>query len=421
MSVPVEVDGEIITVDLEYEKLEKHCFICYSLCHEKDTCPLNREREDKVEAKQGISQHNTLRKLEDHRRKHDHRRSLTLSSRDRGLDSREQHFSSYRSVHSRLQDPRTERTPHQERSKSNYSRDEERRVVQGRKRERDRDQREYSSHHSFPPQRNLTPTRRNSKDHSPTRYSKEARRYQDEGQKTQSSRTPPPRPPRESMNLPVVPEGGEVNSRSRERISALHRIEDPLPLSTGRISALERIEEANIPSNERVSALERIELPQEEPQREIGLSSSLLARLQDVEVHYEEENTQSPLGGEPQRAPATLRLGSASSSRKKNPPRATATKAAPTRQVTKRAPARKVTGAAKPRGQASPLQGARSTKQRATRGRPPAKKRLCVDKAAQVQDLPLNKDANIPGVGKGDPQSKGVLPNVHLWNATAGK
>ncbi|KAJ4873101.1 RNase H domain-containing protein [Raphanus sativus] len=274
MSVPVEVDGEIITVDLEYEKLEKHCFICYSLCHEKDTCPLNREREDKVEAKQGISQHNTLRKLEDHRRKHDHRRSLTLSSRDRGLDSREQHFSSYRSVHSRLQDPRTERTPHQERSKSNYSRDEERRVVQGRKRERDRDQREYSSHHSFPPQRNLTPTRRNSKDHSPTRYSKEARRYQDEGQKTQSSRTPPPRPPRESMNLPVVPEGGEVNSRSRERISALHRIEDPLPLSTGRISALERIEEANIPSNERVSALERIELPQEEPQREIGLENN---------------------------------------------------------------------------------------------------------------------------------------------------
>lgn len=279
MSLPVEVDGEVITVDLKYEKLEKHCFICYSLCHEKDTCPLNRDRDNKEEVKQGISQHNTLRKLEDHRRKNDLRRSLSLSSRDRAPDSREQHFSNHRSVHSRLQDSRLDRVPHLERSRSNYSGEEERRVLDGRKRERDRDLREYSSHHSFPPQRNLTPTRRNSRDLSPTRYSKEARKQQDEGQKSQSSRTPPPRPPRESMKLPAVPEGGEVNSCSRERTSALNRIEEQLPHSSGRLSALERIEEVNIPSNERVSALEMIELPQEEPQRAAGLSNSLLARL----------------------------------------------------------------------------------------------------------------------------------------------
>lgn len=400
MSLPVEVDGEVITVDLEYEKLEKHCFICYSLCHEKDTCPLNRDRDNKEELKQGISQHNTLRKLEDHRRKNDLRRSLSLSSRDRAPDSREQHFSNYRSVHSRLQNSRMDRAPHLERSRSNYSREEERRVLDGRKRERDRDPREYSSHHSFPPQRNLTPTRRNSRDLSPTRYSKETRKQHDEGQKSQSSRTPPPRPPRESMKLPAVPEGGEVNSRSRERTSALNRIEEQQPYSTGRLSALERIEEVNIPSNERVSALERIELPQEEPQRAAGLSNSLLARLQDVEVQYEEEEQQILLGGETQRTPATLRLGSASSSRKKNPPRAAAKKAAPSKQASKKAPVRKVTGTAKPRGQASPLQGVRLTKQRATRGRPPARKRLCVDKTPQDQALPLNKDAITPVVGK---------------------
>lgn len=117
-------------------------------------------------------------------------------------------------------------------------------------------------------------------------------------------------------------------------------------------------------------------------------------------MHYEEEEQQISLGGDSQRTPATLRLGLASSSRKKNPPRAVAKKAAPSKQATKKTPARKVAGAAKPRGQASPLQGVRLSKQRATRGRPPARKRLCVDKTSQAQDLPLNKDANILAVGK---------------------
>ena len=75
MRLPIELpSGEVITVDLEYEKLEKHCFICYSLCHEKETCPLNRDRSSNTTLAQGISQHNTLRKLEDHRRKHEARR-----------------------------------------------------------------------------------------------------------------------------------------------------------------------------------------------------------------------------------------------------------------------------------------------------------------------------------------------------------
>ncbi|CAN7138189.1 unnamed protein product, partial [Brassica rapa subsp. narinosa] len=388
MSIPVEVDGEVITVDLEYEKLEKHCFICYSLCHEKETCPLNREKDNKVEAKQGISQHNTLKKLEDHRRKHDHRRSSSFSSRERGFESRDHHVSSYRSVYSRLQDPKDGRAPLIERSRSNYSRDEDRRVLEGRKRERDRDHREYSSHHSFPPQRNLTPSRRNTRDLSPSRCSKEMGRYQEGGQKSQSSRTPPPRPPREAMDLPAAPERGEVNSKSRERVSALKRIEDQPNGSAGRVSALERIEEGNIPSIERISALERIEPPQEELQRPSGLSNSLIARLQDVEVIYEDGNHQSPMLEEMQRTPATQRLGAASSSRKKNPPRAATKKPAPPKRVVKRAPTGKVTGTVATRGKLSPLQGTRTTKPRATRGRPPARKRLCTEQKSQDQDLP---------------------------------
>ncbi|KAL0734426.1 hypothetical protein Bca4012_010636 [Brassica carinata] len=44
MSLPLQLaSGEVTTVDLEYKKLEKHCFVCFSLCHEKENFPLNRE------------------------------------------------------------------------------------------------------------------------------------------------------------------------------------------------------------------------------------------------------------------------------------------------------------------------------------------------------------------------------------------
>lgn len=100
MRLPLELpSGDEIYVTLEYEKLEKHCFICYSLCHEKESCPLKRDKTTKLDVSQGISQQNTLRKLEDHRRRHDIR-SISLSSRDRGLEYREHQTSSQISIHS---------------------------------------------------------------------------------------------------------------------------------------------------------------------------------------------------------------------------------------------------------------------------------------------------------------------------------
>lgn len=423
MNIPVDVDGEVIYVDLEYEKLEKHCFICYSLCHEKETCPLNRDRDTSGEVKQGISQQNTLRKLEDHRRKHDYRRSSSLSSRDRGMDSREYQHSSHRSVYSRLQVPERDRVPAKDRARSTFPREEERRFLDNRKRDRERSQyREISSQHSHPPHHN-NPVRRASKDYSSTHRSRELGRFQEGVQNSQSSHTPPPRPPREVMNLPDAPEGVEVNSRSRERISALNRIEEPPITSTRRISALERIEEGNQPSSERIPALERIEQPQEDVLRATGLSSSLLARLQDVDIQYEVNDHQSPLAGEgsarrasllvgvqsqeTQRTPASQRVGEASTGRKKNPPRAATKKIAPPKPVGKKATVGKaaggkVTGTSRTRGNTSPLQGARTTKSRATRatrGRPPARKRLCVEQSSRDQVLPSSKDAGARSLG----------------------
>lgn len=40
MSLPIQLPtGEITTIQLEYERLEKHCFTCFSLLHDEKSCP----------------------------------------------------------------------------------------------------------------------------------------------------------------------------------------------------------------------------------------------------------------------------------------------------------------------------------------------------------------------------------------------
>ena len=182
------------------------------------------------------------------------------------------------------------------------------------------------------------------------------------------------------------------------------RIDDRTNRSNERVSALERLEERDNHSTERVSALERIEPPSAELQRATGLSSSLLARLQDVEIQYDQEEQQLPIIQSPitqqesQRTPASLRLGPSTSTRKKNPPRAATKKALLVQQSAKKKTTRRVVGTVKTRGKSSPSQGVRTVKPRATRGRPPSRKKLDVTKARKDQDLPSSKDVNAPSM-----------------------
>ncbi|VVB11366.1 unnamed protein product [Arabis nemorensis] len=42
--------GEVLPVELKYEKLEKYCFSCFSLTHDEENCPklvLVNQRADK--------------------------------------------------------------------------------------------------------------------------------------------------------------------------------------------------------------------------------------------------------------------------------------------------------------------------------------------------------------------------------------
>ncbi|KAF3551590.1 hypothetical protein DY000_02003060 [Brassica cretica] len=81
-TLPLELpSGDVLIVDLEYEKLEKHCFYCYSLFHEEASCPTKPAAVRGSAQATGISQQNTLRSLEEHIRRHDQRRTSSNQSR----------------------------------------------------------------------------------------------------------------------------------------------------------------------------------------------------------------------------------------------------------------------------------------------------------------------------------------------------
>ncbi|KAG2246151.1 hypothetical protein Bca52824_085779 [Brassica carinata] len=68
--------GEIIEVEFSYDNLQKYCFRCHSLSHEKDDCPsLENSRErDRSPNRIGISQRNTMARLDDNRRRYEERK-----------------------------------------------------------------------------------------------------------------------------------------------------------------------------------------------------------------------------------------------------------------------------------------------------------------------------------------------------------
>ncbi|KAG5402641.1 hypothetical protein IGI04_008760, partial [Brassica rapa subsp. trilocularis] len=68
--------GEIIEVEFSYDNLQKHCFRCHSLSHEKDDCPTseNSRERDRSPNRIGISQRNTMARLDDNRRRYEERK-----------------------------------------------------------------------------------------------------------------------------------------------------------------------------------------------------------------------------------------------------------------------------------------------------------------------------------------------------------
>ena len=83
MSIPIRLPtGEVTSVQLEYEKLEKHCFLCFSLAHEEKDCPQKvSDKSDKTRTRT-LNQERTLRNITDNKRRQDERRNLGYSNRE---------------------------------------------------------------------------------------------------------------------------------------------------------------------------------------------------------------------------------------------------------------------------------------------------------------------------------------------------
>lgn len=65
-SVPILLpSGETTKVDLEYERLEKHCFLCFSLAHEQKDCMERSSRASRDNYSPDSNQKNTLHRLEE--------------------------------------------------------------------------------------------------------------------------------------------------------------------------------------------------------------------------------------------------------------------------------------------------------------------------------------------------------------------
>ncbi|CAF2293219.1 unnamed protein product [Brassica napus] len=77
-------------VEIEYEKLEKHCFLCKSLSHEQDDCPQKRNVGNPNTEKKDINYSKTMESLDSYRRAKDDRKEERNRSsyQTRAMDSR---------------------------------------------------------------------------------------------------------------------------------------------------------------------------------------------------------------------------------------------------------------------------------------------------------------------------------------------
>lgn len=429
--------GETKTVELEYEKLEKHCFSCRSLSHEAGNFPSTSTSIDSS-PQLGIMQLRTLDRIAESRKRADNRKLSRFSPYDRRSGEphinrrieqhprdNPQHRTGY---HNRYDDRRDHRRVEHHDRYNSYSED------------RDREG-------SRPPPTDFLPPVRESSSISlrsngvrsahPTAktfwrpVSEEGSgRQAPSGRQTHSvqsqvSHTPSPRTQREPMtaargaliNSPHTPK--ETSVPSGERRSALERISGtsnrtPLPLG-----------ETSTPAGERRSALERISgEPDRVPLLRNGVANSDSGRLQEVNIQYLEDalpyktppgsmvpstskaavagssNSQAARGESPirtlseDRAHVSLRLGALPPLPIHNSPPPSFSKAAG-KQKAPRAPPRK-------RVQSSPVQGVSLTPRR----------RVTKAKGSPKRKIPATTKAKGKAPAKGDRPATTLIPAI---------
>ncbi|KAH0915209.1 hypothetical protein HID58_029655, partial [Brassica napus] len=254
----ISVAGEIKQVELEYDNLGKHCFLCFSLSHEKEDCPSQRalaNNRGHENYRMGISQTRTLDRLDADKRKAFERKQIRSeapqwqSSRSRDIEWKED--KNFRYNYGARRDPNFSTG-----SKRTYKAEEE-----NRRPARERlsfTKEDTSSGRNEPLSRAASLNPRT--EWRPVASG--SQRGISKSVQSLVSHTPSPRPQREG--------GSSIQefSQTRRQIS-------------GDGSQL---------SNERRSALERLSLPAERvPLLHGGVANAESGRLQEVDIQYLEE------------------------------------------------------------------------------------------------------------------------------------
>ncbi|CAN6882229.1 unnamed protein product, partial [Brassica oleracea var. botrytis] len=267
--------GDEIPVELKYEKLEKHCFHCFALSHEKKDCPLLPPALRSSSSHLGVTQLNTLDRLEANRRRLEDRRPPRQLSLSRDKEwRREPSHSLHRS------------------SDKTYVSDYIRRDYR----------KNYDSQGCY--ERDRTSLARRTDDYSLSRS---------ENQRNHTARPPPGHPPPPTWR--PVTMAGNLKTPTQSIQSQVSHTPSPRPLREVMLppgNATARNTGDHEPhSRERRSALERISVPERlsgQPTRvpllHNGVANLDSGRLQEVNIQYLEDTLPPVSGG--------LSLGSSS-------------------------------------------------------------------------------------------------------------
>ncbi|KAJ4892599.1 Uncharacterized protein Rs2_19393 [Raphanus sativus] len=358
MTMEIQLPSDdIIAVEFEYLKIEKHCFTCFSLFHEDQNCPVkSRSALPIKERNLGITQRIALQRIEADKRRHDERRGYRRPSQHPAPVANQREESRQKTVH--YSDHRdSHRTP------------------------RDSNSLTHRSHRSQarPSRSNmLEESRRSHRDDSRTLSSGvrvqnldvpvDPRSTPAGAPHSLDSHTPSPRNLRERLEYPLDSgnNGGQSLISSGERRSVLARIGEPNPIADST-----------------------------HPRGPLSFDS---ARLQDVEIQFDGISEQQYISPHQidatdpvstTRIPATQRLGESSGPITINFGRTSLSPPEPT-LPSKSAGKRKATKppAKKKSVRSSPLQSFNLRKINMGRSINPPRKKLCVEKEPS---LPCDK------------------------------
>ncbi|XP_013709529.2 cyclin-dependent kinase 11A-like [Brassica napus] len=254
----ISLEGETKQVELEYEKLDKHCFSCLSLSHEVKDCPSRTTNRNTSDQNLGISQRRTLERIEENRRRADNRKQARFTPYEDSRNHRrtdhsqgnQGYYNERPENRNHHYDGRREHLPDRSLSNRSFSANEirERDITRSReptdtlppiRETSDVSLRSRGMRSANPPVKNVW--RHVSGDRENGRHSNSVQ--------SQVSHTPSPLPPRERITSPnITPQGtprpaGENSATPSARRSALERLSDgDTNASTGeRRSALARI------------------------------------------------------------------------------------------------------------------------------------------------------------------------------------